>query len=376
MGTERRCTQRKTPRQLSYVQLDQNGGGIVLNASENGLAFQVVAAVRSQRAIHVCISQNPSARIELNGEIAWLDNTKMRGGVKFEDVSDSLRDRIRSWLAAESDSHDLHPLVATLPGASHVEIAAATEPRIENPALAKHLEAEGVSERDRASGVASQVVPFDGPLLRGSLSVPIPKPADGFFAFATRFLLHITAAILLSVLVLTPIMFSRNLRSRFADSLIRLGARLKYDEQADVPALQSTPAQSSAPNSANTSAIPNADLEVRAGETRSGPNPLPSRIVRRKTQESTARGLDDRSHAAGNLRDRHPPERGSVAHQLWSAVESGDTSAEVSLAQLYIAGDGVPKNCAQARILLKAASKRGNQEALQQLNKLNKNGCR
>lgn len=376
MGNERRCTPRETPSQLSYVQLDQNDGGIVLNASESGLAFQVVAAVRSCGAVQVCISQNPAERIELCGEIAWLDVAKMRGGVKFKDASADTRQRIRRWLAAECYSHDPQPEVAVPVGASEVENAVATEPRIENSALAKHLEAEDDSGVGQVGVIASQGVPYDGPLLRGSLFGPIPKPGDGVLVSAAPFLLRITAGILLCALVLTPILLSRNLRARFADSLIRLGYRLKETEEVHVPPPQSTPVQGSAPNSQNTSHIPDAHMDIPPEETRSQPESSPFETAHQKTQKPVAVGPDDRSHSAKNLPTGHSGGRSLLARQLWSAVGSGDTSAEVALAQLYITGKGVPKNCAQARVLLGAASKRGNQEALRQLNKLNKNGCR
>jgi TPR repeat protein len=57
-------------------------------------------------------------------------------------------------------------------------------------------------------------------------------------------------------------------------------------------------------------------------------------------------------------------------------LNAGDRSAEVPLAQLYLTGDGVPRSCDQARILLRAASKNGNIEALRQLQQLKKSGCR
>lgn len=377
MGVERRCTQRETPRRLSYVQLDRNGGGVVLNASENGLAFQVVAAVRSHGATQVCISPNPTARIELPGEIAWLDDAKTCGGVKFKYTSADIRNQIRLWLTAASNSEDLEPAATALVGVTDVTSAVAPEPRIANPALAKHREAEADSVPDRAGATVPQSKRSDGPLLRAPLFDPIPPPRDGVFVSAARFVLHITVGILVCALVLTPLLLSRNFRSQFADSLIRLGERLKGSEEAHTPPPLSSFVQSSAPNSANTSAIPDTNVGVPSEETRSQPDSSPSEITTEETKKSAALVFDDRSHSAKNLPDSHSPRRGDpLAQQLWSAVGSGDTSAEVSLAQLYIAGDGVPKNCAQARVLLKAASKRGNHEAAQELYKLNTRGCR
>ena len=60
---------------------------------------------------------------------------------------------------------------------------------------------------------------------------------------------------------------------------------------------------------------------------------------------------------------------------LWVAVQNGDAAAEVVLANHYIAGDGVVKNCEQARVLLEAAAKRGNPAASKRLADLPSTGC-
>jgi len=60
---------------------------------------------------------------------------------------------------------------------------------------------------------------------------------------------------------------------------------------------------------------------------------------------------------------------------LWVSVENGDTHAEVALAGRYTHGEGVPQSCAQARVLLEAAAKRGNAEAKQKLDELPQAGC-
>ena len=60
---------------------------------------------------------------------------------------------------------------------------------------------------------------------------------------------------------------------------------------------------------------------------------------------------------------------------LWKAVGKQNTSAVILLANLYLIGDGVPKNCDQARLLLVAAAKRGASDAAQKLRSLESNGC-
>jgi TPR repeat protein len=60
---------------------------------------------------------------------------------------------------------------------------------------------------------------------------------------------------------------------------------------------------------------------------------------------------------------------------LWSSVRKGYMPAEVTLADLYRRGDGVEKNCDQARVLLVAASKKGSVEARQMLEQIAERGC-
>jgi TPR repeat protein len=80
-----------------------------------------------------------------------------------------------------------------------------------------------------------------------------------------------------------------------------------------------------------------------------------------------------RQYLDGRVQPRNP----MVASQLlWSAVEKGNSTAEMDLADLYMHGDGVARNCDQARVLLSVASEKGNPEAMQKLHELNRTGCR
>lgn len=60
---------------------------------------------------------------------------------------------------------------------------------------------------------------------------------------------------------------------------------------------------------------------------------------------------------------------------LWKAVAKHNTNAILLLADLYQRGDGVPKSCDQARLLLVAAAEKGAAEADQKLSSLDSNGC-
>lgn len=65
-----------------------------------------------------------------------------------------------------------------------------------------------------------------------------------------------------------------------------------------------------------------------------------------------------------------------AAKWLWMSVEKGNPKAEVLLADLFQHGDGVTRNCAQARILLGAAIKHGDLEAVPKLHALDRGACR
>ena len=60
---------------------------------------------------------------------------------------------------------------------------------------------------------------------------------------------------------------------------------------------------------------------------------------------------------------------------LWIAIRKGNIAAEVTLADLYVFGDGIQQNCDQGRTLLMAASKSGDAQAKVRLDELNANGC-
>lgn len=65
-----------------------------------------------------------------------------------------------------------------------------------------------------------------------------------------------------------------------------------------------------------------------------------------------------------------------AAKLLWRAVSKQNATAAVLLSDLYLRGDGVPRSCDQARLLLVAAAKRGSPLAAQHLRSLESQGCR
>ena len=80
--------------------------------------------------------------------------------------------------------------------------------------------------------------------------------------------------------------------------------------------------------------------------------------------------------AQGYLEGRAGPrDTTEAAKWLWRAVGKQNTGATLLLADLYAHGDGVPRSCDQARLLLVAAVKKGAPQAAQKLRSLESNGC-
>ena len=64
-----------------------------------------------------------------------------------------------------------------------------------------------------------------------------------------------------------------------------------------------------------------------------------------------------------------------AAKWLWKAIAKHNSTATVLLADLYLKGDGVEKNCDQARVLLDSAALKGAKEAAERLRHLQAFGC-
>lgn len=118
MRTERRHSPRMTVKELAYVNLAPDNGGIILDVSEGGLCFQSRAPVHTLNAIRFWFSYRSqrvepavgqawtdeprsggvSRFIEVCCELAWVDDTRKRGGLRFKNLPETAREQIRDWM--------------------------------------------------------------------------------------------------------------------------------------------------------------------------------------------------------------------------------------------------------------------------------------
>jgi len=97
----------------------------------------------------------------------------------------------------------------------------------------------------------------------------------------------------------------------------------------------------------------------------------------RRAQHSPGNGTEELSIAERYLSGAHGKRRDTkeASKWLWRSVAKHNEHASVLLADLYLRGDGVSKNCDQARMLLYSAARKGISAAGDRLRNLQAFGC-
>ena len=377
MNVERRSSQRETPEKLSYIQFEPEGGGIVLNASEQGLAFHAANAVKQPGPMRLSISPNPTQRLELSAEIVWLDDAKKFGGLRFREISADVKNGIRQWLAQTAASSDSDSELAA-PSYASSSAKEAADPHTnagKKTASPPRLISDLEDARPVRAGFATSAVP---PLFTVPSPSPFPEPIsqrNQASLSLAPLLRGLALGILFFILAFTAFLFLQNTRQEVGNSLTRLAERLKRNSKTPAETSSSPPVPASSPSVDNSSSVPDSIREIPSLETLDPSRPASSAPSIAGTGDATeSHNTDTKNFRTNTTADTYSKrDRSPRAQELWSALEAGNSSAEAVLAQLYLTGDGVPRNCEQARVLLRAASKKGNSEALQQLRKLNNN---
>jgi PilZ domain len=376
MNSERRSIHRERPEELSYIQFEPEGGGIVLNASERGLAFHAATAVRQPGQVRLSISPNPQQLIAITAEIVWMDQTKKSGGLRFVELTEDTRNQICRWLTETRETETPYIRPELLSRVHEEDTDSCRGPR--NSKLGPLSSTADLREALPAhEDVDSISAPrsFDFPT---NALWPEPFSQEKQAAFSrARLRRRITTGFLVLVFVSVPILFSEDFRSGLGEALIHVGVKLKGKSYSSLNAPSSIPVQDSSLNSESKSSGPQPQLDAPPKETQNPPDSTAAAGTNQRTAGPAESNPAHRQDSPQHFVDPHSRAgRHAFARQLWSAIGAGDSSAEVPLAELYLKGDGVPKNCEQAAVLLRAASKNGSVEARERLKKLSKNGCR
>jgi len=113
---DRRLAPRMPVNGQAYVNLDPDNGGTILNISEGGLCFQSTAPVQRVDTIRFWFSyrrvdpdagmawqadsptRGVSRFVEAHGELAWIDDSRKCGGLRFTNIRPEAREQIREWI--------------------------------------------------------------------------------------------------------------------------------------------------------------------------------------------------------------------------------------------------------------------------------------
>ena len=166
MVTERRQSPRCKPFGLVYLNLASDNGGIVIDASEDGLQFQAVAPVEHDDGpMPVWFTLNPANRIETVGEVVWTDETKKTGGLRFTNLEGESRLQIRKWL--ELNGSPLPVRVYTSP----IDLALSESSVLEEP---EHQQQTAPIRKPRAAEIEEVLNRVESENMPSAMSTPTP----------------------------------------------------------------------------------------------------------------------------------------------------------------------------------------------------------
>ena len=97
---------------LNYIKLDEGNGGILLNVSEDGLAFTAAEPLSGEFVPRLRFQlADKTEWIEASGRIVWLNDSKKGAGIQFVQISDAHRQQIRQWIESKMPLSEIQEAV-------------------------------------------------------------------------------------------------------------------------------------------------------------------------------------------------------------------------------------------------------------------------
>jgi hypothetical protein len=408
MKQNNRSIVRKRTQQLVYLELGRDNGGVMLNLSEDGCSFQAITPVKCGEA-RFAFQISGGRRISGEAEVVWVDDVGIMGGLRFLNLPVEARKQIRQWLQETNAPEERGtfepapavPLDAVARTEASVEASAAwmssREHRsVPSPASVRTVEEEAPPPPPAWANLRAASVP---PMHDDRFSVPPLLREEGSFVAPRarsvamwRALAVLATAVAVALLLVTY-------QHEVGDSLIWLGETLSGKTKASVVMPENKPTAANTSRDSGTPSAPGGASDASSAEVGAiaqkpaEPKPEDAGVTPAKprTPESTVvpgnqSSRLDTSNTGGERQEsvlekqviRDKPEAWDAnesVESLWGAVQGGSVSAERSLAERFVRGEGVIKNCEQAKVLLKAAANRGSREARLRLYELETQGC-
>ena len=100
---ERRLHTRLQAGSLLSIDLSDGNSTIVLNIGEGGLGLRVAATLAEPHVARLHLQLPISQpRIEIDGEIAWVSESRREVGIRFVDLHEETRGKLRDWVSSQS----------------------------------------------------------------------------------------------------------------------------------------------------------------------------------------------------------------------------------------------------------------------------------
>ncbi len=377
--SDRRQTPRTKLVEIAYIGMGPENGGLVLDVSEGGLSFHAVAPVQPAETIHFLLSSRGLSLIEGAGEVVWTNEMRTVCGLRFTSLSSGAREHLNNWT-------------------NQTRIPVAAGEKALSPAPPENPPTE-----EAPTSLASQSDTSAEPLFA------IPPAGEAFLSepvarlpWQEPLFFWIVFGLMCAAFTVTAFIYGVHVGESKISSVTQSAANPRPRKQPPLLApapLPASPDASAAPSvpsvvpsaPADTTSVPNVATSVPGSALviASNTNDTPATPLRRPraqargavasnqyAEQALAAGKSELEAALANLNgDNGKRDPSKAVKQLWAAIANGNSEAEVLLSDLYVSGDGVAKNCQQARVLLIAATKSGNTQAKVKLDELNANGC-
>ena len=413
METDRRHAPRRRLDQLAYIRIGADNGGLIADLGEGGLGFQTIAAIEHEGPLRFWFTLDAADRIQATGELAWTDESRKVGGLRFTQITKEALDQIREWMERAGVPLDAEPPPRPAP---RDPLRFSPPPRKSNPSsvpvTSSPILNQSVAVADAPPAPLPPIPPRHEPLRVMATpkhwSAPVlSEPPRA--VVSPEMVKGATTGLTVLAVLLTLVALGFGYHREIGQSLARLGAKLAGESPlADVtpePVPDSSAAAAQQPLPAPTDPAaaaqpapvvpqdaqqPSISTQQPASSLPPAPKPAPrATTTRRPPASASTAGFQNLSASkpqgddfgqpeldtARQFLESGTPNTKEAAKWLWMSVEKGNPAAEILLADLFARGDGVIKSCSQARVLLAAAIKHGDSEAIRKLSALDASGC-
>jgi protein TonB len=105
LSSDRRKHERFRLRALTYAELDQENGGIVLDASESGISVRAVVPLMDSILPRLRLKlPDAGGWLETRARVAWTRDSGKVAGLEFEELPEQAQVQVREWLSKEASA--------------------------------------------------------------------------------------------------------------------------------------------------------------------------------------------------------------------------------------------------------------------------------